>query len=178
MDAIVEAKKRIETIEGAIRGKKRRIKILKDDLAVEELETTYKNEGKMRSMKTQISNLERDISESLPAQIKDAKAAVKEAERAAVEAKRLLPEQEKLILEIVKSSKELLEALEGAQEKNQKLLILNDRFRAMESKTNSGMDLDECGGGFQSIKVLIQILKDEIDGIGRQMIVYPANFRI
>lgn len=178
MDAILEAKKRIETIEGAIRGKKRRVKILRDDLSVEELETTYKNEGKMRSLKKEISNLEKDISEGLPAQIKDAKAAVKEAERAAKEAKEILPKQEKLIPEIVKVSKELLEKLEEAQEKNQKLIMLNDGFRAMEKKTNSGMDRDECGNGFMSIKVLIQILKDEIDGIGRQMFVYPLNFRI
>ena len=178
MDAIVEAKKRIETIEGAIRGKRRRVKILKDDLAVEELETTYRNEQKMRSIKTEISNLEKDISEGLPALIKDAKAAVKEAERAAKEAKEILPKQEKLIPEIAKVSKELFEALEAAQTLNQKLLIYNDRFRAMENKTNSGLDRDECGNGFMSIKVLIQILKDEIDGIGRQMIFYPPNFRI
>lgn len=178
MDAIVEAKKRIETIEAAIRGKKRRVKILKDDLAVEELETTYKNEGKMRSIKTEISNLEKDISQGLPALITDAKAAVKEAERAAKEAREILPKQKKLILEIEKASKELLEKLEEAQKANQKLVMLNDGFRAMENKTNSGMDLDGCGDGFMSIKVLIQTLKDEIDGIGRQMIVYPANFRI
>ena len=61
MDAILEAKKRIETIEGAIRGKKRKVKILKDDLSVEELETVYKDEGKMRSMRTEISNMEKDI---------------------------------------------------------------------------------------------------------------------
>ncbi len=178
MDAIVEAKKRIETIQGAIRGKKRRVKILKDDLAVEELETTYKNEGKMRSLKTEISNLEKDISEGLPTLITDAKAAVKEAERAAKEAKEILPKQEKLIPEIEKVSKELLEKLEEAQTLNQKLIMLNDGFRSMEKKTNSGMDLDGCGDGFMSIKVLIQILKDEIDGIGRQMIFYPPNFRI
>lgn len=178
MDAIIEAKKKIETIQSAIRSKRRRVKILKDDLAVEELETTYKNERKMRSIKTEISNLEKDISESLPSQIKDAGLAVKEAERAAKEAKELLPKQEKLIPEIEKASKELLEALEGAQGKNQKLIILNDRFRAMESKTKSGLDLDGCGDGFASILVLIQILKDEIEGIGRQLVVWPNNFRI
>lgn len=178
MDAISTAKERIETIEGAIRGKKRRVKILRDDLSVEMLETVYKDEKKMRSIRTEISNLEKDISEGLPAQIADAKAAVKEAERAAREAKELLPKQEKLIPEIAKVSKELFEALEAAQTLNQKLLILNDQFRAMESKTNSGMDRDECGDGFMSIKVLIQVLKDEIEGIGRQMIVYPPGFRI
>ena len=178
MDAILEAKKRIETIEGAIRGKRRRVKILKDDLAVEELETTYKDQGKMRSMKTEISNLEKDISEGLPAQIKDARAAVKEAERAAKEAKELLPKQEALIPEIKEVSKELLEALEEAQKVNQKLIMLNDRFRAMESKTNSGLERDESGEGFMSILVLIQILKDEIEGLGRSLMTFPANFRI
>ncbi len=178
MDAILEAKKRIETIEGAIRGKRRRVKILKDDLAVEELETTYKDQKKMHSMKTEISNLERDISESLPAKIKDAKAAVKEAERAAVEAKRLLPEQEKLILEIVKSSKELLEALEAAQEKNLKLLQLNEAYLMMEKKTGKVFDRDGCSAGFMSIKVLIEVMKDEHDGLGRQLFKWPPNFRI
>ena len=178
MDAISEAKKRIETIEGAIRGKKRRVKILKDDLAVEELETTYKNEGKMRSLKTEISNLEKDVSEELPALIADAKLRVKEAERAAKEAKEILPKQKRIVVEIEKASRELLGKLEEAQILNQKLVTLNDGFRAMEKKTGSGMDLDGCGDGFMSIKVLIQILKDEIEGIGRQMIVYPPNFRI
>ena len=178
MEAILEAKKRIEVIEAALRGRKRKVKILKDDLASEMLETVYKNEGKMRSMRTEISNLEKDISEGLPAQITDAKAAVKEAERAAKEAREILPKQEALIPEIVKVSKLLLEKLEEAQALNQKLIMLNDGFRAMEKKTASGLDRDECGSGFQSIKVLIQILKDEIDGIGRQMIVYPPNFRI
>lgn len=178
MDAILEAKKRIETIQSAIRGKKRKVKILRDNLSVEMLETTYRNEGKMRSLKTEISNLEKDISTTLPDLIADAKAAVKEAERAAKEAKELLPKQEKLPPKIEKVSKELLEKLEEAQALNQKLIMLNDGFRAMESKTNSGMDRDGCGNGFVSIQVLIQVLKDEIDGIGRQFFKWPPNFRI
>jgi len=122
MDAIQQINQRIETIEAAIRGKRRKIKILKDDLAVEQLETTYKDERKMRSIQSEISKLEKDVSEGLPAQIKAAKAAVKEAERAAEEAKKILPKQKKLIPEIEKTSKELLEKLEEAEELNQKLL--------------------------------------------------------
>jgi len=177
MEAILEAKKRIETIEAAIRGKKRRVKILKDDLAVEELETTYKNEKKMRSLKTEISNLERDISEGLPAQIKDVKAALKQAQQAAEEAKELLPKQEALIPEIEKASKELLEVLKAAQKKNEKLMILNQRYLMMEKKTGQEFDHDG-GGGFMSIAVLIEVLERELEGEGRVMFTYPANFRI
>ena len=178
MDAIAEATKRIETIEAAIRGKRRKVKILRDDLAAEELETTYKDEKKIRSIQTEISKLERDIEQELPDQIKAAKAAVKEAERAAKEAKELLPKQKKIVVEIEEASKLLLEKLEEAEEINQKLVMLNDGYIMMEKKTGEVIDRDNCGGGFQSIKVLIQILKDEIDGIGRQMITYPPNFRI
>jgi len=178
MDAISTAKERIETIQSAIRGRKRRVKILKDDLASEQLKTVYKDEGKMRSMRTEISALELDVSESLPAQIKDAKAAVKEAERAAEEARGLLPKQKKIVVEIEETSKLLLEKLKEAEEINRKLVMLNDGYTMMEKKTGEVIDRDGCGGGFQSIKVLIQILKDEVDGIGRQMLVYPLNFRI
>lgn len=175
---IEEAKKRIELIQSAIRGKRRRIKILKDDLAVEELETTYKDERKIRSIKTEISKLERDVAQGLPDQIKAAKLAVTEAEKAAKEAAELIPKQKALIPEIEKVSKELLEALEAAQTVNQKLLALNNAFRSMENKTKSGMEQDGCGSGFMSIGVLIQVLKDELDGIGRQLFTYPPNFRI
>ena len=178
MDAIQQINQRIETVQSAIRGKKRRIKILKDDLAIEELETTYKDQHKIHSMRTEISKLEKDVSEGLPAQIKDAKLETKEAERAAEEAKRLLPQQEALIPEIKEASKELLEKLKETQKSNEKLLMLNQRFRAMEAKTQSGMDRDGCGNGFYSIKILIEVLKDELDGLGRKLFKYPPNFRL
>ena len=178
MDKIEQINQRIETIEAAIRGKKRKVKILKDDLASEQLETSQKDERKMRSIQSEISRLEKDVSTTLPALITDAKAAIKQAEKAAEEAKKILPKQEALIPEIEKTSKELLEKLEEAEELNQKLLKLNDGFRAMEKKTNSGLDRGRYGIGFMSIKVLIQVLKDELDGLGRKLFKYPPNFRL
>ena len=153
MDAIQQINQRIETIEAAIRGKKRRIKILKDDLASEQLETSQKDERKMRSIQSEISRLEKDVSEGLPAQIKACKDAIKEAERAAKEAALILPRQEALIPEIEKTSKELLEKLEEAEELNQKLLKLNDGFRAMEKKLIQdlivvAMESDSCQSKF------------------------------
>lgn len=178
MDAIEQINQRISDLKAAIKFKSAEARKLQEELSSERVSSFQKDERKIRELETKIAQIKKEVTERLPGDLKSTEEQLKLAEKAAEEAKEILPRQEKLIPEIKKVSKELLEALEAAQKVNQKLIMLNDRFRAMESKTNSGLERDECGEGFMSILVLIQVLKDEIEGLGRSLITYPANFRL
>lgn len=178
MEAILEAKERIEILQGAIRGKKRKIKILKDNLSIEELETVYKDQRKMRSIKTEISNLEKDISESLPAQIKDVKDGLKQAQQAAKEAKQLVPKQEAIPPKWREKSKELFAHLSAAKKSNNELRLMQSAYHEMEKKTGIQMDLKGVSGGFSSIDALVNTIEGEIKGEGRKFFIYPVGFRV
>lgn len=178
MDAIEQINQRISDLKAAIKFKSAEARKLQEELSSERVSDGQKDERKIRELETKIAQIKKEVMERLPDDLKSTEEQLKLAEKAAEEAKEILPRQEKLIPEIKKVSKELLEALEAAQKVNQKLIMLNDRFRVMENKTKSGLERDKCGEGFMSILVLIQVLRDELEGLGRSLMTFPANFRI
>lgn len=177
MDAIEEAKKRIETIEAAIRGRKRELRIQEDKLAVAKL-NPHTDHRELNEISSKITTVKNEVEKNLPSLLEDAQQQIKDAKKAEKEAEALRQPQADLVPKMKKKSRELLEILKAALKINNELRPMVSAYHQMEEKTGISLDTKGVSSGFSSIESLVHTIEKEVAGEGRDFFRWPSNFPV
>lgn len=176
MEAIEEAKTKIQDIEAATRSKKKELEDLEGRFAAEKLNPNA-DRRELNVLSSQIRTVKTEVEERLPSMLGDVQQQLKEAKKAKREAALLIPKQADLVSPLQKSSMELFEILKAAKKKNDEHRTMLSAYHQMAKKTGFS-DLKKVSGGFSSIKALVDTIKDEVEGKGRKFFKWPFGFPV
>lgn len=176
MSKLEQVKQRLEDIEVVRIARKRELKLLKVDLAEERLKFKP-SKVRLAEFESSISKLKTQIEVELPGLKKQIMAEVQKEAEAEREKPQLLEQQQEIIKELKKDSAALLELLEKSLEINTRIIDLNSKFRLLEEKTKSEIDRSNVSSGFATLKIVRNVLRDEIDIGTRTVVFWPPQQR-
>jgi len=176
MEAIEEAKTKIQDVEAAMRSRKKELQDLEEKFSVEKL-NPHADHRDLVALSNKIRTVKAEIEERLPSMLEDAQQEIKDIKKAKREAELLLPKQLELEPKLQKSSLELFEILKAALKINDKHRTMLSAYHSMAKKTGVS-DLKKVSGGFSSLESLVHVIEKEVAGEGRDFFRWPANFPV
>ncbi|MBA7495566.1 hypothetical protein ES702_06153 [subsurface metagenome] len=176
MEAIEEAKTKIQDVEAAMRSRKKELEDLEEKFSVAKL-NPHADHRDLVALSNKIRTVKAEVEERLPSMLEDAQEEIRDIKKAKKEAELLRPKQLELEPKLQKSSLELFEILKAALKINDKHRTMLSAYHQMAKKTGIS-DLKKVSSGFSSIKPLVNTIEKEVTGKSRDFFRWPANFPV
>ncbi len=166
------SEEKLRDIKIVLTSKRRELSSLREKLAAERI-TIKPSKVKVDGIISLMGRLKAEIEVELPGIKKKIETVVKKEVEKEKAKPALIAEQKSIIAQLKKESAALLELLEKSVEINSRIRDLNAKYLLLEKQAESELDRSHTSSGFQTIEMMRNVLKDEIDGVGRTIVFWP-----